>query len=1352
MHHEGKKNSGQLINLKRYDRNWKKYFIIFTLLTFSKFIHSQTIIDSVLTSVSTCSNNGQVTIYASNNLNPSLVYAIVSGPVITPIQNNNIFSSLFPGNYTANVYDSNLDSVAINFTIGGNYQLPHMLPTVVPPSCATSTDGAIAVNPDSNYGLQPFLFAITAPISIGPQFNSNFQNLGAGTYTIQLTDACNNIVTQTAYLGNTGTGLDSSWINVLPSVDFIGCGMVSVRWNYALLKKYFNTPLTLVYEVNGTTFSNSTILPEVLDTINFTPGEFILTDTLSGIFNGDLFKIFITDQCGVTIGSFRDSIPPFLFDISFTNQPVGCMANISLNANYYQPPWHEVLYSTLFGPLTYILTDNTTGLILDSGSCQLTACTGFSTITLPSGTSAALQIFDQCGNTFTQNIIWPQLDTHYVEVAMVRRGCMDSTVCLRFLPVNFLSPITLTVLSGPSSVGSIKPNYSWNDTIIYPFTIPSIPSYYFIDNFGIGTYTFVAEDSCGNTYSGSFEVTLGMVQNLEYSYWIKRGCLGQNIFYFNAITDVTRSYTITQLSSNNIVLQESNFNYTIDSILSIQPGYYAIEINYQAYTPDSSINGGDQPCWILLDTIFIPPYQNVNYINNTTFTCNGLTYIELLVDSTTGVAPYSYEILSGPQTFPLQSSNTFTLNQPGIYLIRVTDACGNSISQQMTIDTLGFQPIQLNGFICPGSDVIVIPQYSPYFDYVWISPAGNIIQADTLFIAPLTYADTGLYQVLNIVTINGCVDTSYGQINVPGLINIHQQLNGCFGDTFIVGNSTYNLSGIYIDTLTSNGGCDSILITTININQNSIQNVVSNICALDTFYFGQQLLTLPGNYVDTFLTSTGCDSVVQLSLNIVPIISDTITVIQCAGSYNFYGNILTNSTFYTHALTATNGCDSLKSILFLLVPNYTSSDSISATICAGESFNFNGILLNVAGNYLDTVQSSFYCDSIVNLTLNVHGVDTLAVQDSICLGNVFNFYNQTLTTTGVYYHSLTSGNGCDSIVQLSLAVTTPNHNFLQQDLCQGQTYLFNNQYLDSSGTYFANYSTVSGCDSIVELQLNINQPTNSFITATICNGDVYQFANQFETTTGIYTDTLINTLGCDSIVLLSLFVNNPTYSYGSASICIGSIYNFNGTSLSMSGNYSDTLPTNGCDSIIFLNLNVNPVPNLTLTASPQIVSPTEITTINAFTNSSNISWSGNGLIMGPINYTPVQVVINENTWIYCEVIDDNGCKQIDSILIKILIDSGPCDSTTLYIPDAITPNDDGLNDVFQIFGTNISILKLEIIDRWGNPIYTSDNINPSWNAKVEKSSQLEVYNYIITYTSCLNSQVNYKYGKVSVIR
>ena len=150
-----------------------------------------------------------------------------------------------------------------------------------------------------------------------------------------------------------------------------------------------------------------------------------------------------------------------------------------------------------------------------------------------------------------------------------------------------------------------------------------------------------------------------------------------------------------------------------------------------------------------------------------------------------------------------------------------------------------------------------------------------------------------------------------------------------------------------------------------------------------------------------------------------------------------------------------------------------------------------------------------------------------------------------------------------------------------------------------------------GCDSIIyTLDLTVLPPVVTVPdSATICAGDAYTWAvtGLPYTVAGIYNDTVVNALGCDSIIYtLDLTVLPPPAPvFESATICAGDSYTWAVTGLlyNVAGVYNDTVRNAlGCDSIIYtLDLTVLP---------PVVVPPADIATIcygDAYT------WAATGL-------------------------------------------------------------------------------------------------------------------------------------------
>ncbi|MEM6317987.1 MAG: PKD domain-containing protein [Bacteroidota bacterium] len=226
------------------------------------------------------------------------------------------------------------------------------------------------------------------------------------------------------------------------------------------------------------------------------------------------------------------------------------------------------------------------------------------------------------------------------------------------------------------------------------------------------------------------------------------------------------------------------------------------------------------------------------------------------------------------------------------------------------------------------------------------------------------------------------------------------------------------------------------------------------------------------------------------------------------------------------------------------------------------------------------------CDSIINLTLNIGSLirDTLEV--SICEGTTYNFGGTPLSVAGTYADTLTTAN-CDSISTVNLSFLSNSVSAITASICTGTSYNFNGTILTTAGSYADTLVAANGCDSIVNLTLNIDSLIRDTLEVSICEGTTYDFGGRVLSLAGTYSDTL-TTANCDSISTINLSLLANPVSAITASICTGTSYDFNGTILTTGGIYADTLmAANGCDSIITLNLMVTPLPNLEITNSTQ---------------------------------------------------------------------------------------------------------------------------------------------------------------------
>ena len=89
-----------------------------------------------------------------------------------------------------------------------------------------------------------------------------------------------------------------------------------------------------------------------------------------------------------------------------------------------------------------------------------------------------------------------------------------------------------------------------------------------------------------------------------------------------------------------------------------------------------------------------------------------------------------------------------------------------------------------------------------------------------------------------------------------------------------------------------------------------------------------------------------------------------------------------------------------------------------------------------------------------------------------------------------------------------------------------------------------------------------------------------------------------------------------------------------------------------------------------------------------------------------------------------------------------------------YIPNAFTPDGDGINDSFTGKGIFIKEFEMSIFDRWGNLLYRTNEIDKPWDGKVNHGNEIaqtDVYVYSIKVTDFKKRKHNYK-GAVTLVR
>jgi hypothetical protein len=143
----------------------------------------------------------------------------------------------------------------------------------------------------------------------------------------------------------------------------------------------------------------------------------------------------------------------------------------------------------------------------------------------------------------------------------------------------------------------------------------------------------------------------------------------------------------------------------------------------------------------------------------------------------------------------------------------------------------------------------------------------------------------------------------------------------CESETYDFYGKTLTQSGNYQYPLLTSKGCDSTINLTLMVNKKGFFQDKKAICESETYDFYGKMLTQSGNYQYPLLTSKGCDSTINLTLTVNKkgFFQDKKEI--CEGeSYTFLGQKITQSGTYQKVLKTKQGCDSLINLTLTVLP------------------------------------------------------------------------------------------------------------------------------------------------------------------------------------------------------------------------------------------------------------------------------------------------------------------------------------------------------------------------------------------------------------------------------------------------
>ena len=173
------------------------------------------------------------------------------------------------------------------------------------------------------------------------------------------------------------------------------------------------------------------------------------------------------------------------------------------------------------------------------------------------------------------------------------------------------------------------------------------------------------------------------------------------------------------------------------------------------------------------------------------------------------------------------------------------------------------------------------------------------------------------------------------------------------------------------------------------------------------------------------------------------------------------------------------------------------------------------------------------------------------------------------------------------------------------------------------------------------------------------------------------------------------------------------------------GTYSVEVANGACVSTDQVSFTFNPMPENTLV--PDTTACFELPPYGIELQTNNPG----ALFLWNNGSTDDKITIDKSGVYSVEITNQLGCSATYSTRVV-----NYCTGYTLYIPNAITPNNDGVNDVFEAIGSHVADFEMVIWDRWGQKVFECTDMRNAWDGSVEGGDHyapIDVYGYAVRF-------------------
>ncbi len=348
----------------------------------------------------------------------------------------------------------------------------------------------------------------------------------------------------------------------------------------------------------------------------------------------------------------------------------------------------------------------------------------------------------------------------------------------------------------------------------------------------------------------------------------------------------------------------------------------------------------------------------------------------------TAVISYNYGVVTVSVNGTQYLSGTYNLNFAGY--MGWTASTGGSNDRHSIRNATIYADIATSNAgpdvsICSGQTAQIGSVNNPNYIYSWTSAPGltqttvsnptvNLVNAGN---TPLSQSYTVMTNLAS--NPNSCPSFDSVVVTVNPLFNDTLPVSICQGSSYTLGTQSFNTAGYHPVVFPSVLGCDSTVVLNLTLLPNLTNNQTVHICQGASYSFAGNTLSTAGTYTQLLQTASGCDSTINLTLIVDPILTSNIQAAICqGGSYSFGTQTLTTAGNYSRTIQTQAGCDSIINLTLTVNPVLASSSSM--TFCQGQSTLFFGQTLTNTGVYTHTLQTVAGCDSVVTLNLTVYPI------------------------------------------------------------------------------------------------------------------------------------------------------------------------------------------------------------------------------------------------------------------------------------------------------------------------------------------------------------------------------------------